>query len=215
MTNQVKPFFVAFEGPDFCGKTTMRIAVAKWLRNRISNEVVETREPGGTPLAEEIREVLLKKRDEQFHPMAELLGFMSARAQHTEQMIKPKLELGSVVLSDRYVDSSYAMQCYAVDESVVSLDDFLAIEKAVLKGFRPDLVVFLDIDPRVAMARQDDAERAKDRIELKGLDYHDAVREGFQERHPFTTDKSLVLDAELPVLENLEKIKEHLELYFL
>jgi dTMP kinase len=215
MSNQVKPFFVAFEGPDFCGKTTMRVEVAKWLRTRISNEVVETREPGGTPLAEEIRELLLKRRDEPFNPMAELFCFMAGRIQHTEEMIKPKLELGNVVLSDRYTDSSYAMQCHAVDDSVVDTLDFLKVEEIALKGFRPDLVVFLDIDPRVAMARQSDVVRAKDRIELKGIEYHDAVREGFQVRHPHTTERSLVLDAELPVAENLEKIKEHLELYFL
>lgn len=215
MTMKVKPFFVAFEGPDFCGKTTMRIEVAKWLRTRISNEVVETREPGGTPLAEEIREVLLKKREEKFHPMAELLGFMAARVQHTEEMIKPKLELGSVVLSDRYVDSSYAMQNFAVPDSEVDHQDYLAIEKVVLQGFRPDLVVFLDIDPRIAMARQPDAGRAKDRIEEKGLDYHDLVREGFQQRHPYTVRQSLVLDAELPWAANLELVKEHLEKHFL
>jgi dTMP kinase len=215
MTMKVKPFFASFEGPDFCGKTTMRIEVAKWLRTRISNEVVETREPGGTPLAEEIREVLLKKREEKFHPMAELLGFMAARAQHTEELIKPKLELGSVVLSDRYVDSSYAMQCHAVPDAEVDTKDYLAIEQAVLKGFRPDLVVFLDIDPAVAMARQPDAGRAKDRIEEKGMDYHNLVREGFQERHPITSRSSLVLNAELPWVENLELVKQHLELHFL
>lgn len=214
MSNQVKPFFVAFEGPDFCGKTTMRKEVAKWLRTRISNEVVETREPGGTPLAEEIREVLLKKRDEKFHPLAELFCFFSGRVQHTEEMIKPSLELGHVVLSDRYVDSSWAMQCYATN-GAVSENDFLAIEEVALKGFRPDLVVFLDIDPEVAMKRQNDAERAKDRIEEKGMDYHRAVREGFQERLDHTSENCLVLDAELPWQENLERVKEHLELYFL
>ncbi len=214
MSNQVKPFFVAFEGPDFCGKTTMRKEVAKWLRTRISNEVVETREPGGTPLAEEIREVLLKKREEKFHPLAELFGFYSSRIQHTEELIKPKLELGAVVLSDRYTDSSWAMQCHAT-EGVVPVEIFEAVEELALEGFRPDLVVFLDIDPEIAMKRQKDAERAKDRIELKGMDYHRAVREGFQMRHPHTTERSLVLDAELPWEENIERVKEHLELYFL
>lgn len=214
MSNQVKPFFVAFEGPDFCGKTTMRIEVAKWLRTRISNEVVETREPGGTPLAEEIREVLIKKREEKFHPLAELFGFMSGRIQHTEELIKPKLELGSVVLSDRYTDSSWAMQCVATN-GVVSEEEFLAVEKIALKGFRPDLVIFLDIDPEISMKRQNDAERAKDRIEEKGMDYHKAVWRGFQERLDYTAQECLHLDAELPWQENIERVKEHLELYFL
>lgn len=182
MSNQVKPFFLVIEGVDFSGKTTLRERIVEWLRNTITNEVVVTREPGGTPFAEEIREVLIKDRDEQVEPLAELFGFMCGRRQHVETLIKPKLELGSVVVSDRFVDSSFTMQCWATDGSV-SLEKFQQVEALALEGFRPDAVIYLDIDPEISLARQKDSGRAKDRIEKKGLDYHQAIREGFQERY--------------------------------
>ncbi|MNM41703.1 Thymidylate kinase [compost metagenome] len=182
MPNPVKPFFLVLEGVDFSGKTTLRERIVEWLRTVIPNEVVVTREPGGTPFAEEIREVLLKPRDEVVEPMAELLGFMCGRRQHLEMMIRPKLELGSVVVSDRFVDSSFTMQCWATDGGV-SMDKFFQLEELVLDGFRPDAVIYLDIDPAVSMQRQLNAGRSKDRIEAKGLDYHQAIRDGFLDRY--------------------------------
>lgn len=214
MTNQVKPFFLALEGVDFSGKTTLRERLVEWLRTVIANEVVVTREPGGTPFAEEIRETLLAPRDEVINPMAELLGFFCGRKQHVEALIKPRLASGSVVVSDRFVDSSFTMQCWA-SEGAVSVERFQSLEWLVLDGFRPDAVIYLDIDPAVSMQRQVDAGRDMDRIEAKGLDYHTKIREGFIERYKYNGDNSVcVIDATQSADEVFERAKAWLIAHF-
>lgn len=212
MSNQVKPFFISFEGIDFSGKSSMLRAVKAWLEERVSNGVVNSNEPGGTEIGIELRQVLLKKRDEVYHPLSELMTFMALRYQNIHNLIIPNMELGNIVLMDRFVDSSYAMQCYAGD---VLEEDYLAIEEMTLKGFRPDLVIYLDVCPTVSFLRQTDEERRKDRIEEKGIDYHHAVREGFLARFSTMSDTTLILDGELPIIENLPKVIAALEERFL
>lgn len=212
MTNQVKPFFIAFEGIDFSGKSSMLRAVKGWLEENVSNGVVNSNEPGGTEVGVELRQVLLKKREETYHPLAELYTLMALRYQNVHNFIIPNLELGNIVLMDRFVDSSYAMQYCAGD---VSEADYLAIEEITLKGFRPDLVIYLDICPTVSFKRQSDAERLKDRIEEKGVDYHHDVREGFLKRFQSLPESTLILDGELPMFDNLVSIARHLEERFL
>lgn len=212
MTNKVKPFFISFEGIDFSGKSSMLRAVKAWLEERTDNVVVNSNEPGGTEVGMELRQTLLKERTEVYHPMAELFTFMALRYQNVHNLIIPNLELGNIVLFDRFVDSSYAMQYYAGD---VSEADYLAIEEMTLKGFRPDLVIYLDICPTQSFKRQTDEERRKDRIEKKGIDYHHDVREGFLKRFQSMPESTLILDAELPIIENLPKVIAVLEDRFL
>lgn len=212
MTKIVKPFFIAFEGIDFSGKSSMLRAVKAWLEERTDNVVVNSNEPGGTEVGVELRQVLLKERDEVYHPLSELFTFMALRHQNVHNFIIPHLELGAIVLMDRFVDSSYAMQYYAGD---VSEADYLAVEEMTLKGFRPDLVIYLDICPTESFKRQTDEERRKDRIEKKGIDYHHDVREGFLKRFQSMPETSLILDATLPLIENLPKIIDVLEERFL
>ncbi|MNY43495.1 Thymidylate kinase [compost metagenome] len=137
---------------------------------------------------------------------------MALRHQNVHNFIVPNLELGNIVLMDRFVDSSYAMQFYAGN---VSESDYLAVEEMTLKGFRPDLVIYLDICPTESFKRQTDEERRKDRIEEKGIDYHHDVREGFLKRFQSMPETSLILDATLPIIENLPKVIEVLEERFL
>ncbi|MNE00902.1 Thymidylate kinase [compost metagenome] len=212
MPNPVKPFFISFEGIDFSGKSSMLRAVKAWLEERVPNTVVNSNEPGGTEVGVELRQTLLKKREEIYHPLSELFTFMALRHQNVHNLIIPNLELGNIVLFDRFVDSSYAMQHFAGD---VSEADYLAIEEMTLKGFRPDLVIYLDICPTVSFLRQTDEERRKDRIEEKGIDYHHAVREGFLTRFAAMPDTTLILDGELPIIENLPKVIAVLEERFL
>jgi dTMP kinase len=215
MTMKVKPFFLALEGVDFSGKTTLRERLVVWLREFISNEVVVTREPGGTHYAEELRDVLLKNRDEVVDPMAELLTFMAGRRQHVEAMIKPKLDSGAVVVSDRFVDSSFAMQCWASND-LVTVNQFEKLEALVLEGFRPDAVIYLDLDPEVSMARQLNAGRDKDRIESKGPDYHQSVRDGFLHRYDKgVSGKVLIIDASMTADEVFYQAQQFLADHFL
>lgn len=213
MSKQAKPFFLVLEGVDFSGKTELRKRLVKWLETQVANEVYWTREPGGcgSPFAEEVREVLLKRREEKVEPMAELLGFMCSRRQHVETIIKPKLELGSIVVSDRFVDSSFAMQCWATD-GAVSVEQFATLETLVLDGFRPDAVIYLDIDPEISLKRQNDSDREKDRIELKPIEYHQVIREGFQERYynQAVGGKVMIIDATMSPDDVFEEAQQFL-----
>lgn len=214
MSKQAKPFFLVLEGVDFSGKTTLRKRLVEWLQTVVANEIYWTREPGGngSSFAEDVREVLLKRREEKVEPMAELLGFMCGRRQHVETIIKPKLELGSIVVSDRFVDSSFTMQCWAT-EGGVSVEQFSTLETLVLEGFRPDAVIYLDIDPEISLKRQEDANREKDRIELKPLEYHQAIREGFQERyynHDLGHGKVMIIDATMEPDDVFEEAQQFL-----
>lgn len=212
MTMKVKPFFISFEGIDFSGKSSMLRAVKAWLEERTDNVIINSNEPGGTEIGIELREVIIKERKEVYHSLAELYAFMSLRYQNVHNLIIPNLELGNIVLMDRFVDSSYAMQFYAGN---VSESDYLAVEEMTLKGFRPDLVIYLDICPTESFKRQTDEERRKDRIEKKGIDYHHDVREGFLKRFQSMPESSLILDATLPLIENLPRVFEVLEERFL
>lgn len=166
--------FIVFEGGEGCGKTTLRRAVGERLE-AMGYKVTYTREPGGTPLAEEIRALLLAHREERVDVMTEALLFFAARRQHVERVIKPRLSEGHIVLCDRFIDSTYALQCRGGE---LSRHTFNALVKTTLDDFRPDLTVVIDIDPEVSFKGV--RERGElDRMEAKGLEYHQRVREGF------------------------------------
>ena len=166
--------FIVFEGGEGCGKTTLRNALATRLEC-MGHEVIQTREPGGTPMAEEIREVLLRHRDEKVDPLTEALLFFAGRRQHIEQVIKPHLRMGKIVLCDRFIDSTYALQCRGGN---LSRHTFNALVNTTLGEFRPDLTVVIDVDPKLSFEKVS-ARGVLDRMEAKGLEYHQRVREGF------------------------------------
>lgn len=165
---------IVFEGGEGSGKTTLRGAVAERLV-QMGYEVIQTREPGGTPMAEEIRALVLSHRDEEVDPITEALLFFAARRQHVEQVIKPHLGMGKIVLCDRFIDSTYALQCRGGN---LTRHTFNALVKVTLDNFRPDLTVVIDIDPKLSFEKVH-ARGALDRMEAKGLEYHERVREGF------------------------------------
>ena len=141
--------FVTLEGVEGVGKSTQLRAVCERLRAR-GLHVIETREPGGTQEADEIRAVLLKVRSGGFNPVAELLLMFAARTLHVEKVIRPALAGGSWVVCDRFTDASYA---YQGGGRGIPSARIAALERLVLKGLRPDLTLLLDVDPAVGMAR--------------------------------------------------------------
>lgn len=180
--------FIAFEGGEGVGKSTQVARAASWLRER-GHEVVETREPGGTPLGVELRRLLLDP-DGHVTPRAETLIYAADRAHHVETVIAPALAQGAVVLTDRYVDSTLAYQGAGRGLG----DDAKTVTTWATGGLVPNLTVLLDLDPAVGLARAG-ARSRPDRLEAASSAFHDAVRAGFLALAAAAPDRYLVLDA--------------------
>ena len=170
--------FLTIEGPEGAGKTTSRDYIADQFRQK-GREVVLTREPGGTPLAEKIREILLSPSDEQMCNDTELLLMFAARAQHLDQVIIPAIKRGAVVVCDRFIDSTYAYQHYARG---MPLERIEQLTKFAVGNCLPDMTFLFDIDVEIGMARAS-ARGRLDRFELEGMAFFQKVRDGFLSRH--------------------------------
>ncbi len=195
------PRFVSVEGGEGAGKTTVLNALAEAMRAR-GDEVVLTREPGGTPLAERIRELLLAPGDEPPVPEAELLLMFAARAQHVARTIRPALERGAWVLSDRFTDSSHAYQGGGRGLPHALID---ALEREVV-GIRPGLTLLLDLP--VAQGRERTRGRdlalggsGPDRIESEHDAFFERVRAAYRRRAQAEPGRFRVIDASLPADE--------------
>jgi len=182
---------VAFEGVEGAGKSTQVRALADALRAE-GRDVLVTREPGGTPVAERIREVLLVPGDA-MHPRTEALLYAAARAEHLERLVVPALDAGQVVLCDRFLDSSLAYQGFGRD---LGLDEVAEINRWATGGVLPDVVVLLDLDPREGLARV--ARRAGDpnRLDREDLAFHQRVAEGYAELARRQADRFVVVPAD-------------------
>lgn len=173
-------FFITFEGIEGCGKTTQIRRAAQWLSSA-GHEVVVTREPGGCPIADEIRAILLDARNSAMVPLAELLLYAAARAQHVSEVISPALAAGKVVLCDRFTDSTLAYQGYGrnLDRGVIGHLNALAAGSV-----KPDLTVVLDCPVETglsrAMARINSSSTAREeRFEQESRLFHERIRDGF------------------------------------
>ena len=182
--------FITLEGPEGAGKSTNRDYLAERLRER-GVDVLLTREPGGTPLAERIRELLLAPSDEPMASDTELLLVFAARAQHLQQVIRPALARGAVVLCDRFTDATYAYQGGGrglSGERIALLEDFVQGE------LRPDLTLIFDLPVEVGRARA--AARGRlDRFEQEGRGFFEAVRQAYLQRAAQAPQRYRVLDA--------------------
>jgi dTMP kinase len=185
-----KGCFISIEGTEGVGKSTNVAFVRQFLANKgISLRL--TREPGGTPLAEEIRELLLKPREEIVSDDAEILLVFAARAQHVDRVIKPALANGEWILSDRFTDATFAYQGAGRG---ISWDRIQQLEHYVLGDLRPDLTILLDLPVEVGMARV--MQRgAPDRFEQEKLAFFDKVRQGYHRRLKAEPDRFALIDA--------------------
>ncbi len=172
-----KGYLITFEGLDGSGKSTQALKLKEELSQK-GYSVILTREPGGTPLAEEIRRVILTPTTEPLVPMAEILLYAASRAQHVESLIKPALAEGKIVISDRFIDSSIAYQGYGLGWDVKAVQ---TVNRMAVNGLMPDLTFFIDVSVEKALervkGRQHKAEA--DRIESREVLFHRKVREGF------------------------------------
>ena len=199
---EARGLFVVFEGGEGAGKSTQVRLLCSALEDR-GHQVVVTREPGGTPTGEAIREVLLDA-DGAVTPRAEALLYAAARAEHAADVLAPAIEDGAIVLCDRYVDSSIVYQGVGRDLGVDVVAD---LNLWATEGLQPDLVVLLDVPAEVGLARARDVEHP-DRLEAAGLDFHERVNEGFRERARWAPQRYLVLDATGGVDDLQARIRE-------
>jgi len=186
----VTGLFITLEGPEGAGKSTNREYLAERLRER-GIDVLLTREPGGTPLAERIRELLLEPSDEPMAADTELLLVFAARAQHLQQVIRPALARGSVVLCDRFTDATYA---YQGGGRGLSIERIAQLEQFVQAELRPDLTLIFDLPVEIGLARA--AARGRlDRFEQEGRGFFEAVRQAYLQRVAQAPQRYRVLDA--------------------
>jgi dTMP kinase len=188
--------FITLEGPEGAGKSTNREYLAERLR-ATGIDVVLTREPGGTPLAERIRELLLAPSDEPMNADTELLLVFAARAQHLAEVIRPALARGAVVLCDRFTDATYA---YQGGGRGLSQERIAALEDFVQGGLRPDLTLVFDLPVEVGLARAT-ARGRLDRFEQEGRTFFDAVRSTYLKRAAADPARYRLVNAALSLAE--------------
>ena len=189
----MKGKFITFEGADGGGKSTQVQLAATWLRER-GYEVVTTREPGGTVLAEKVRELVLDPALP-LNTTSQTLLYLAARSEHVEKVIKPALNAGKIVLCDRFSDSTLVYQGLAVGKAWVELEELLRLCCFATAGLGPDLTLVLDGRPEV-LAQRREQRGVTDRYEEQGLDFQRRLRNGFLTLAQAEPDRVKVLNAE-------------------
>lgn len=186
--------FITLEGPEGAGKSTNRDYLAAHLRDH-GLDVLLTREPGGTPLAERIRELLLAPSDERMDADTELLLVFAARAQHLAEVIRPALARGAVVLCDRFTDATYA---YQGGGRGLSVERIATLERFVQGGLQPDLTLLFDLPVEIGLSRA--AARGRlDRFEQEGQAFFEAVRQAYLDRAKADPQRYHLIDAAQPL----------------
>lgn len=185
--------FITFEGPDGSGKTAQLDLLAEELL-QAGYPILRTREPGGTPIGDQIRATLLDLKNTAMVDRTEALLYQAARAQLVDEVINPHLKKGGIVLSDRYADSTLAYQGYGHQNTVASLEGII---RYATGGLIPDLTILMDLAPEVGLRRREDA-GGVNRLDAYDLDFHYRVREGYLEMAGSEPDRWVVVDADRP-----------------
>jgi dTMP kinase len=184
-------YFITFEGPDGSGKSTQIQALAEYLQG-LGQTVLLTREPGGTEIGEEIRDLLHDLRHHEMQPRAEILLYSAARAQLVGQVIRPALAAGGTVLCDRYADSTLAYQGYGHG---LDLEVLRQITSFATQDLKPDLTLLFDLDPAVGLKRRQAAGVEWNRLDAYDLAFHQRVREGYHQLAQADPGRWVTLDA--------------------
>lgn len=188
--------FITFEGGEGSGKTTVLPLVAEHFEN-LGYDVLVTREPGGTPIAEEIREIILDRKNTAMDPHTEALLYAAARAQHIQEKIKPALASGKIVLCDRFVDSSIVYQAQARNLDVEAVWQF---NQFAIDNTMPDVTLFFDIEPKLGFARiNKDSNREVNRLDLEALEFHEQVYKNYLELAAKDSTRIHMVDARMDI----------------
>lgn len=190
--------FITFEGPDGCGKSSV-IKVIKGKLESDGYEVVVTREPGGSPIAEQIRKVILDVNNTDMDYMTECMLYAACRAQHLKDIVIPALKNNKVVICDRFVDSSYVYQGVVRG---LGLERVVKINELVVKEYMPDLTICIDLASEICLDRINKNNRKKDRLDNEGLEFHKRIRNTYLELCEMFKDRIVKVDGN-DTLENV------------
>ena len=185
--------FITFEGGDGSGKSTQVNLLKDYLDN-LNFETIKTREPGGTPSAEILRDLLTTGEVEKWTPMSEALLMWASRYEHLIQVIEPALNSGKNVICDRFYDSTYAYQGVAHN---LGIDKMEKLKKIIIGDIEPDVTFVLDIDPKVGLKRSLDRSNQENRFESYNIDFHNQIRSAFLEIAKKNKNRCVVVDASL------------------
>ena len=206
----MKGLFITFEGGECSGKTTLIKKLVSYYENK-GYKVLTSREPGGTPIAEQIRNVILDNNNVAMTGKCEALLYAASRIQHVEEKILPALDKGYIVLCDRFIDSSLAYQGYARN---IGFDLILEANKFVL-DYLPDLTVLINIKPEIALKRMSNRPDKVNRLDAESFNFHKLVYEGYQEVLKRYPNRVKAVDGNLDenslFLETINLIKPYLE----
>jgi dTMP kinase len=194
--------FITFEGLDYSGKTTQAALLVRRLQ-QLGREVLLLREPGGTEISEKIRTVLLDNRNREMSLKAELFLFSAARTQLVSQVIRPALQRGTIVICDRFHDSTTAYQGYGRG---LNLDDVHRINAIATDGTIPDVTLFIDIVPDEIFRRRSLAGQSADRMESSGRQFYERARQGFLSLAQMESGRFVVING----MESVEIIHGHI-----
>jgi len=187
---QAKGMFLSLEGSEGVGKTTSLKFIQEYIES-LGHQVLITREPGGTPMAEELRNILLAEREEKVEANTELLLMFAARCQHVSQVIKPALQAGKWVICDRFVDASFAYQGGGRELGFSRIE---ALEKWCLGDFKPDLTLLLDMSVEEGIARTKKRGKA-DRFETEKMAFYERIRAAYLKRAEDDPERIIIVDA--------------------
>lgn len=191
--------FISFEGGEGSGKTTQINKLSQMLTDN-GHKVITTREPGGTPEGDKVRDLIVQRDGGDWNPMAETLLLFAARTMHVEKIIGPALDEGKIIITDRYTDSTVAYQGYGHGLALDKIED---INKLVLGGLKPDLTFILDIDPKAGLERSErrlasetlGVNQTEDKFERMDFSFHEKLRQGFLTIAKNEPERCHVIDA--------------------
>jgi len=207
---QKKGLFITLEGVEGSGKTTAVQGVIEYFSDKY--EIYSTREPGGSRIAEDIRKIILNPENTEMDPFTEALLYAAARRQHLKEKVIPQLEMGKIVICDRFLDSSLAYQGCA---RRIGIKKVLAINEFAVGNCMPDLTILLDLDPEIGLARIRENKREQNRLDMEQLSFHRKVREGYLYIADLFPERIVVIDANKPKEELrqnvIQVVKDFLE----
>ena len=200
-----KGLLVSLEGPDGAGKSSVLEALVPILEEN-GHQVVTTREPGGVPISEAIREVILDQKNTEMDGKRELLLYIASRRQHLIEKVLPALESGKLVIMDRFIDSSVAYQGFGRGLDIEAID---WLNQFATDGLKPDLTLYFDIEVEKGLERiAANSDREVNRLDLEGLDLHRKVRQGYLSLLEKEGERIVKIDASLPLNQVVENTKQ-------